>query len=357
MSNLALHLQLANHAKDYACSQIVHGCSQIENNELPVEYFEALNNAVLKQLRALINQTRTDPYNLLADDIYDYEKTILFSSKYSLGNCYELAFQAMDYFVTTNQVALTNLEVLSIDGEKGDHIFLVVGRDPNSNINDITSWGPEAVICDPWSKQVYPASDYQEKLKTFYRRYNKDGTKTNCIMDYDPTVHTLNVILNNHQLKSSLSKSALKENYASELNLIEWALNNHRSKLEARNEHLIKKYGQEDEKHKILEQKLMNVNNVLNMLHSLRAAIPDTKEESDFRKFHSVLRKNLHQIFENIQEIVNLAPEERKALSVYRHPHNIMSRIRTFANVSPPTEKTIKEANETLVKNLSDKKI
>lgn len=74
MSNLALHLQLANHAKDYACSQIVHGCSQIENNELPVEYFEALNNAVLKQLRALINQTRTDPYNLLADDIYDYEK-------------------------------------------------------------------------------------------------------------------------------------------------------------------------------------------------------------------------------------------------------------------------------------------
>ncbi|MDI9818037.1 MULTISPECIES: hypothetical protein [unclassified Legionella] len=176
MNILESNLKLGNLAKDYARTQIVHGCSQIENNALPVEYFEALNNAVLKQMRALISQTFSDPHRLLPDDIYDYEKTVIVSSKYSLGNCHELAFQAMDYLLTTNQVCSINAEIIEIDGEKGDHVFWVIDRDLKSNLNDITSWGTNAVICDPWSNEVYPASEYKSKLKTFYRHYHRDGT-------------------------------------------------------------------------------------------------------------------------------------------------------------------------------------
>ncbi|WED42068.1 hypothetical protein [Legionella cardiaca] len=359
MSALELHLQLANEANDYARSRIVHGCTQLENNDLPVEYFEALNNAVLKQVRALINQTRVDPYRLLTDDdVYDYEKTISLTSKYSLGNCYELALQAMDYFLTTtNQIPSSNVEVLSIDGEKGDHIFLVIGRSPESNVNDINSWGTDAVICDPWSNQVYCASEWKDKLKTFYRTYNKNGTITNCVTGYDAAVHSLKVILDIHQLKSHLNKSTLKENYINELNLMEWTLKNHKTKLETRSEKLLKKYGSEDEKYQVIGQKIGYATTVLSMVEALRTTIPDTEEDMDFRDFHRLLRKNLKQLFENVQEIITLTSEERAALSGYRHPNNLLSLMRTTINVSPPTEKTIRDANEELVKNLTGKKL
>jgi hypothetical protein len=41
----------------------------------------------------------------------------------------------------------------------GDHGICIVGRDLSSDCNDFTTWGPEAVVVDPWSQQCYPASE------------------------------------------------------------------------------------------------------------------------------------------------------------------------------------------------------
>ncbi|WP_419418532.1 hypothetical protein ACNVED_08175 [Legionella sp. D16C41] len=41
-----------------------------------------------------------------------------------------------------------------------NHVFLVINRDPNSDLADISTWGKDAIIFDSWKKEVYKATDY-----------------------------------------------------------------------------------------------------------------------------------------------------------------------------------------------------
>uniref|UniRef100_UPI003D00C903 hypothetical protein n=1 Tax=Legionella gresilensis TaxID=91823 RepID=UPI003D00C903 len=41
-----------------------------------------------------------------------------------------------------------------------NHVFLVINRDPNSDLTDMSTWGTEAIVFDSWKKLVFKASDY-----------------------------------------------------------------------------------------------------------------------------------------------------------------------------------------------------
>lgn len=43
-----------------------------------------------------------------------------------------------------------------------DHVLVVMGRDPDSDPTDMSTWGPNAVVCDAWANQCYPLSRYRE---------------------------------------------------------------------------------------------------------------------------------------------------------------------------------------------------
>lgn len=45
------------------------------------------------------------------------------------------------------------------------HEFVVIGRKENSDPNNLSTWG-DAVICDPWSDEIYTSSEFLEKQKT-----------------------------------------------------------------------------------------------------------------------------------------------------------------------------------------------
>ena len=62
------------------------------------------------------------------------------------------------------------LDLMVFDPEQGgaDHDFVVIGRGKNSQWNKLSTWGKDAVICDPWfplypdpkfNRRAYPASE------------------------------------------------------------------------------------------------------------------------------------------------------------------------------------------------------
>ena len=76
------------------------------------------------------------------------------------GNCGEqaaLAFmdlhsrfhtRPLDYMARTN----------------ADHAFVVIGRARGSRIDDHTTWGDDAVVCDPWDNKAYAAREIPTKM-------------------------------------------------------------------------------------------------------------------------------------------------------------------------------------------------
>lgn len=75
------------------------------------------------------------------------------SIKYGLGNCEELSSIAFLLLLECPK-KYTNGETIRVEkiniSSPGDHCFIVIGRDKHSNLRDPNTWGPNAVICDPW---------------------------------------------------------------------------------------------------------------------------------------------------------------------------------------------------------------
>jgi hypothetical protein len=195
--------KLAENANCYANSQIFLISTHIKNNDFllngETKYFYALCDKVTnlrKRTKDLFEQAQENQSFISLDEddvIKNYEIKITESAKSSLGNCAELTYQAFDFILNTNS-DVNNAEIYEIIGKKnpmdGDHVFLVLNRDPNSDPSDPMTWGKNAIICDPWAKTVFPASEYLLKLKNYY--YDKDSlTNKNCIEDFNPEKHIL----------------------------------------------------------------------------------------------------------------------------------------------------------------------
>lgn len=110
-----------------------------------------------------------------------------FASKYEVGNCQEYAYSAAEKL--KNKV-LPNTLVEIFQYVNGDHVFVVIGRDPKSNPSDYTSWGPHAVICDAWGGNAFPAKDAPSQLKCYFNYTLKDK---NVVLPFDPNFHQLKV--------------------------------------------------------------------------------------------------------------------------------------------------------------------
>lgn len=100
-----------------------------------------------------------------------------------VGNCEELSFMMKKRFPQGEVYDLPN----------GGHAFFVIGRDPNSNPNDYKTWGENAVVCDPWKGDVFPASEIPKKLTAFRRIRNPENSSIyyNVCTSYNPAFHTL----------------------------------------------------------------------------------------------------------------------------------------------------------------------
>ena len=53
-------------------------------------------------------------------------------------------------------------------------MFVVLNRNPTSQLNDISAWGDDAILVDPWNRLVCYARDYK-KLPKYYLSFPADG--------------------------------------------------------------------------------------------------------------------------------------------------------------------------------------
>ncbi len=185
-------LACAEAAQDYARKLILYGSTQIENNllrrdpSLPrtvdiehLTYVENLAEGVLKledYIAEQISEKRS--VNSLENKfLITYETYVALTTKFSLGNCTELALEALD-FILNNHPEMS-AEIFTIAG--GDHVFVVLNRHEGSDPHNPMTWGDSAVICDPWaedkSSRVYPATEYRKHLKSYVHDIkNKQNT-------------------------------------------------------------------------------------------------------------------------------------------------------------------------------------
>jgi hypothetical protein len=74
------------------------------------------------------------------------------------GNCGEQSALAFTY--------LEENSVKPLDWmcrANGDHAFVVIGRDKHVSEANYNDWGKDAVVCDPWKGEAFPASETGKK--------------------------------------------------------------------------------------------------------------------------------------------------------------------------------------------------
>ncbi len=169
MPDLKEVLEAAEYAKVHARSRICKGSNHHDGMakqlSSDIDQRDALHQSIIEMRDLIHDESKITPNPLEKNytDLLWFETNIKFSTKYSLGNCYEYTLQALDYILQKNP---------DIDGEifrilRGDHFFLVLNRDPNSDPNKPETWGA-AVICDPWLNAVYEAKEYQSRLSEVF---------------------------------------------------------------------------------------------------------------------------------------------------------------------------------------------
>jgi hypothetical protein len=72
------------------------------------------------------------------------------------GNCEEQACLAFVYLRKQLKAAPLDLMLYL---PPGDHVFVVIGRAKGTDAKDYRTWGPNAVVCDPWDNNYYEAKN------------------------------------------------------------------------------------------------------------------------------------------------------------------------------------------------------
>jgi hypothetical protein len=219
-SLLETNLMLGVEAANYARSHIKQSTTHPQMNKASSEELRAVNEQLSiarnknkderKNIRAAnlnfrfkTKNPRKDGSKKIKSYISDegYKETVLSEAhrtkEYGVGNCHELAYLAKHHLME-NHPELTSAEVFYCKG--GDHVFLVIGRGTKSN--NYQDWDENAVICDPWSGDVYPATHIPQMMGNYTRRripYGEDGK--------DHLFHIVTFLNENiHSLKPNRSK-------------------------------------------------------------------------------------------------------------------------------------------------------
>ncbi len=130
-------------------------------------------------------------------------------AKYGYAQCGE---QSQAAFV---DLAIKNVYPLDLCmTTKGFHNLLAFGRDPKSDINDISTWGDDAIVCDVWANKVYPLAKFlimQEDKESGRYASDVEGTPAHYLSG------ELSVI-NSIQNESDLIEFKEKMNIANDIN-------------------------------------------------------------------------------------------------------------------------------------------
>jgi len=113
------------------------------------------------------------------------EKVVEKAIKKGVGNCGEVVAAAL-YYLKNKKKLEDDLDYVNVlDGATMNavvpHVIAVIGRqgDVVKGIGLPSTWGDSAVVCDPWDRVVYPASQY-DMYWGGLRTHSKSPDDLNC---------------------------------------------------------------------------------------------------------------------------------------------------------------------------------
>lgn len=160
--------------------------------------FNDLNEVSKHEIAVAISMMR-DTYIKNRSDVMTADVVFCVSKaakKYSHGNCHEYSCVLAEYIMTK----LPNLPVEIISIKRGDHVFVVVGRDQESDIMKPETWGRDAIVCDAWIGDIYMASELNKRLTTFSLMFISREFKR-VLRSFNPNFHYLYVNFSSQQDK------------------------------------------------------------------------------------------------------------------------------------------------------------
>ena len=132
------------------------------------EYQEIIKTTlsnILELICALNSRSKTHRKNgAVKSKLECLENMIKKATRFGVGNCGELTHLLgllLREYQPEDHIDI-QYESLYIKG-RGDHALIIINRDPGSDIKDLTSWGEQAIICDPWFRETVIVS-HQLKL-------------------------------------------------------------------------------------------------------------------------------------------------------------------------------------------------
>lgn len=330
---------IAEKACKYARTQIIAGSTLIENNL----FEESKKLALIKAVKDIRELTQNSDYILDIDKtILHFQNSVSNASKYSIGNCGEYAFMALFYIISHNPD--TFAEVYHIEG--GDHAFLVIGRDPNSNPNVPSTWGETAYICDPWANKTYLAKNFESELKNFYLTYTvEEGFKNNS-EDFDPSKHRLCPSGNynsKYLQQTGQSTSSILFDVYNLLNdkyliIYKEFLEN----LKKIAEQIKNKYGEEDVKYRVLVEKINSIQSIIVDFESVnKNHLENIKMNTLFINDATVLQKNLQDKINKFRKEASSTPE---VLHSYRKEDSLITMIKKYLGIQPTSAEKYRKA-------------
>ena len=189
VSSSERNTRLAQEAIAYTTRALSKGASNVVNNKVSdAEIVEMRTDATMRQTAAAISVWAACTFIALTISIYIFPvvdpvfsglvlspviyktlgRPVLIESicgiesrvakSYQMGNCGEHARIAFDYL---KQIGV---RVELVSDFANDHCFVVIDKDPKSSSADPREWGAHAVVCDPWARQCFPASELKKRL-------------------------------------------------------------------------------------------------------------------------------------------------------------------------------------------------
>ena len=165
-------------------------------DKILVEYRElAAKQSYVNNVSALSHDTDADYQKKIRKLRFLYIGAYFDRIRSNVGYCDEHACIGLKRILEQSILeAGMRIEKVGISYEEGDgHTFLAINRDPDSKLNDITSWGKDAILFDPWNKLVCMAADFASQ-PLYYFSF-PDGAKWEVEATYvNKDRHLLNTL-------------------------------------------------------------------------------------------------------------------------------------------------------------------
>ncbi|MBX3708986.1 MAG: hypothetical protein KIT56_01265 [Gammaproteobacteria bacterium] len=174
--NMPIEAQVPNDFANGLVKLKLHDPETLEVKEEILSLKEAWNRVNMIPLTMGQKKLHKDKTDMSVLDIL--ESVAKNAVKHKIGNCDENAAVAFSLLLEETYPGIkVPIERISIPG---NHAFIVIGRDQNGKLRDMSAWGPEAIIIDPWMNEVvvvkeyFPISNKSKKSPCFFHIHNNE---------------------------------------------------------------------------------------------------------------------------------------------------------------------------------------